>query len=994
MRLQPKGDMANLPEYNTTIAPDILTLNTRFKEHLKGVKSHVYFLKANIARMRDFCDHYLNFVSEKPRAPVYFKPFIPFVALGVIDYGSLSVEAQNMGWISQHEVWFALPLEWYSIRNGRPIFQDWVLACPFLFVDNTLSVASAREVQGFSKLMGSFAAAREPRLYSPPEPYQSLNLRIKSAPNKYSTADAQMRTLLEIYREPRGYLNIPPALDDVLGELPKLLARTVGIAASAIDVAAGLPIFGYERLRDLQSLVRMGQKGAGYVASLLPKLLCRQPPLPEEPEAQRARTFWLNLVNMKQFRDAEDPNAACYQAIVNSTMNVERYNGGGLLFEPLSTDPTGGFYIRLRRGLSQPIIESLGLEVSEECTIDGTTVATLRPLLPLWLNGDVGLGTGAALGWRTKNSSWHTARIPGHAIASANQYNTTQGVALAELPGPFIFPKSTFRVLPLMADEAKLKSFCTGYLTNSDYRFEPWGSYVYLIVGNHEDVALQKENLGTLAFREVSFLIPVKWYDRESKLIGVATVAPFGYLDDEVATITAREVYGAAVTEAVIESPPNAWLNDAGPIDTRQSLLKLSTIVLPAMRLGLRAERRELLEIQQAGMLAPDDDLAGQSVAEDWGPQLLADHRKKISASSNSSTDFNNLMALALEPLANGEYLNSIALKQFRDSWEPNEACYQALVLTRRSISHIFDCREIDEQLHVRIARYPTQPIVERLGLRVKWTDSSSDVATVDVLQPIRPFWMKVALNQGPTQNLCWRAETTRWTLEPAPTLYFGRGDDCATRVGEELLDQLSDAPQFAKDLASKVGEWSRAAILADAVAFVEVLAAERLNGLETVSRAIAAAKKEDAGLLLKFLKFFEEEVARGADAAFMDGRLEDAFSSEELARLVELLREAGVHAVGSSKRLSCGDARRTVEKIEPQIAIEGLLSRHVSMDGTKLHSVRAAKIDFPIRVDSINHHFHNRIFRDGEITDDRKYYSEEKNKAAGGNPEGTKRRK
>ena len=93
--------MGNLPEYNTTIAPDILTLNTRFKEHLRGVKSHIYFLKANIARMRDFCDHYLNFVSESPRARIYFKPFLPFVVLGVLDYGSLSVEAQNMGWLQR-----------------------------------------------------------------------------------------------------------------------------------------------------------------------------------------------------------------------------------------------------------------------------------------------------------------------------------------------------------------------------------------------------------------------------------------------------------------------------------------------------------------------------------------------------------------------------------------------------------------------------------------------------------------------------------------------------------------------------------------------------------------------------------------------------------------------------------------------------------------------------------------------------------------------------
>lgn len=760
----------DFPQYNTAIAPDILTIRTRFKEHLRGVKSHIYLLNANIARMRDFCDHYLNFVSESPRAPVYFKPAIPCVAVGIIDYGGISVEAQNMGWISQHEVWFALPVEWYSIRNGRPVFEDWALLCPFLFVDNTLSVAGAREVQGWSKRSGVFDAAGEARIYSPPQPAQSLKLSLRTAPTKYGGIGQEMRTLIEIYREPSGYVSLPPTLNDLILGVPRAFARSVAAAADAAIALAGLPIFGYERLRDLDSVVRMGGRGMGYLSSLLPKLLWRQPPLPTQPEEPRARTFWLNLINLKQFRDAEDPDAACYQAIVNSRMDVDRYNGGGLLFNPLCGDPSGGFYIRMYQENSQPIIESLGLEVEEETTIAGKRAATLRPLLALWLDGDVSYGTGEALCWRTRNSSWHTGPGRGEPTKNSNDYNTTQGAALAEMPGPFLFPNSTIRVLPLMADAERLRRFCAEYLDHDDYRFEPWGSCVYLTASSHQDVSAERESLGTLTLREVSFLVPVKWYDRAGKLLSVALVAPFGYMDDETAVITAHEVYGLEVAQAAIESPANTWMGDAGPIETRQPLLRLTTAVLPALRLGRQAEERRLVEVQAADALASSGDPQWRFIAGDWVPRLLADHRRKVAAREKSPEDLEAAAALAIELLANRGCIDTIALKQFRDCEEPNRACYQALVLNRRSIEQVYELREIEPLVHVRIDRYPTQPIVERLGLVVKWTDSTSGPTLIDIVQPIRPFWIKVVMKQGPTTNLSWRAGTKQWnTQTPAP---------------------------------------------------------------------------------------------------------------------------------------------------------------------------------------------------------------------------------
>ncbi|HXZ88606.1 MAG TPA: hypothetical protein VEF07_08530, partial [Candidatus Binataceae bacterium] len=668
-------------------------------------------------------------------------------------------------------VWFALPLEWYTIRNGRPVFEDWALLCPFVFVDNTLSVAGAREVQGWSKRSGVFDAPGEPRIYSPPQPAQSLKLSIRTAPDEYR--GRELRTLLEIYREPSGYVSFPPALGDlndlILGA-PRAAARSMAAVADAAGALAGLPICGYERLRDLGSLLRMGGRGLGYVSSLLPKLLWRQPPLPTEPEEPRARTFWLNLVNLKQFRDAEDADAACYQAIVNSRMDVDRYNGGGLLFNPLWGDPSGGFYLRIYQEESQPIIEALGLEVAEESTIAGKRAATLRPLLALWLDGDVSYGTGEALCWRTRNSSWHTGAGRGEPTKDSNEYNTTQGAALAEMPGPFFFPNSTIRVLPLMADAERLRRFCADYLDHDDYRFEPWGSYVYMTASSHENVSAERESLGTLTLREVSFLVPVKWYDRAGMLLSVALVSPFGYMDDETAVITAHEVYGLEVAQAAIESPANAWMGDAGPIETRQPLLRLTTAVLPALYLGRKAEERRLVEVQEADALASSEDPAWRFIAGDWAPRLLADHRGKIAAREKSPEDFEAAAALAIDLLANRGCIDTIALKQFRDCEEPNRACYQALVLNRRSIEQVYELREIEPLIHVRIDRYPTQPIVERLGLAVKWTDSSSGPTLIDIVQPVRPFWIKAAMKQGSSTNLSWRAGTKQWnTRTPAP---------------------------------------------------------------------------------------------------------------------------------------------------------------------------------------------------------------------------------
>src|SRR5439155_448664 len=83
----------------------------------------------------------------------------------------------------------------------------------------------------------------------------------------------------------------------------------------------------------------------------------------------------------------------------------------------------------------------------------------------------------------------------------------------------------------------------------------------------------------------------------------------------------------------------------------------------------------------------------------------------------------------------------------------PDRACYQSIVRGRRVIDHIYNIEEIEADIQLRVHRYPSLPIADMLGLNAKWMNPSGEVA-VDILEPIRPFWMKLALTERLGENL------------------------------------------------------------------------------------------------------------------------------------------------------------------------------------------------------------------------------------------------
>ncbi len=767
----------------------------------RAVTSRVFPLKANMARLSGFCDQYLN--MDIPARIAHFRPSLPYVYLMVLNYGSMSaasVEAQNLGWVSQHEMTFTVPLEWWREENGRLVFKDWACVSPFIFVDDEMSLTTGREVYGWPKVMGRVDADVPLWTQNPQSGERLFSLSTCIFPKLYAGEHEVPRVLLQIDRAAAPtYSTFPPDPNNPWAPLTSFADATracLRLTGDALDMLLAPRIRGYQMNRSAGSIRAMFEKASGNLACLLPDLLL---PWPRGTRRVQFSTggspqLYVEQITLKQFRAVEDPSQACYQALVTSRMGFDRLNQAGLLGDVnlLRGDPSGGFTVRIHRYASQPIIESLGLEVGGEYEdSEGARVAILRPTLPFWTDVDLFYGKGRVICsrtsdyritsdvvWRDEQPVAHAARmtttpgkvpeIPDNTALDAPTepekvpYNTVLGAATEPVCGPFTFPDVTLQVYPLLADRARLRDFVDRYMNKPlhavDMRFQTCGTYVYMLVSVCDDqlgsMWSSTNNIGWWAEREVTFAVPVKVY-KGDELVSLALLTPFVYANSGRAVISDREVSGRPTVAATIDQPPDAWLTRSGPVAER-SMLRLATEMFPALNLGQRAAQRTLLEIDELPILPYNADVEWRMVAQTWGVQMVEELKRKTYAAAKCRQEVEKAKALVLELLAHGLPLDWIILKQYRDATQIDRACYQAVVRARRSVAHIYDAREIEAGVHVRVHKSPGHPIVETLGLVVKSVDSIGG-SVVQNLQPWRPFWMRIAVEEKLGEVIAWR---------------------------------------------------------------------------------------------------------------------------------------------------------------------------------------------------------------------------------------------
>ena len=587
-----------------------------------GVTTRVFPLRAHAHALQRLCDTYLNLFPEE----VCFRPSAPYVLFALLNYGRMSYStetAAHYGWVSQNEAYFGVPLDWGRIENGkwRPLGAG--VVAPFIFVDQPWSIEVGREVYGWPKEPAEFQ--REVNSWAsgtPADREHLLTLATETFQTPYASERPSSVPLVEIDRAAPlsigpGLWQAPLMLDNPWWGALTMMRETMRIWSSAAlrDTSVWLPM-----MREASRLLFGGTSP------------------------------WFYTANLKQVRSLEDPAIASYQAITMAPLRLTSLTRAGLMGEGRIAlgDPTGGYRLKVHRHPLYPIIETLGLIVSEEeqhsdardvairgytAGVPGNTrlerfptgltsgdeiehgVATLAPLFPFWVEADLDYGRGDTVTWRSPHllgGVWHhrAADSPDAStwIASASpvgpgggpppgaSFDPTWGARAIPAP-PYYYPQLTMRMLALPATAGLADVVANWEVPPEVGRFrllEEVRPHVLMMVTTSEEMGAQVNSAGWWWKRQVSFFVPVVW-SRDGKADTVALVSAITFADSQLATTTAREI-GPGVIAAELYAPPDSWLDYAGPEADRR-VLWLATNVLPALDVDAEAKQRVVLEV-------------------------------------------------------------------------------------------------------------------------------------------------------------------------------------------------------------------------------------------------------------------------------------------------------------------------------------------------------------------------------------------------------------
>ena len=742
---------------------------------ITDLSCRLFPLRANINSVQNFCDNYVNIL---PSEIGHFRACSPYVMLMMLDYGSLALEATNLGWFSQHEIMFCVPTEWYRIERGKWIFQDWAMLTPFIFVDDDLSLNMGRTVAGWPKTYASMTPTLSTWMKDPLAPVSEATVSASVFPELYAGKRQEERVILEIEREaPMSNLrlpfntNSPIAPWTIAGNVVESMAR---LGRDSLGWMKGLGILPTHNGSTPDNYAAMMRKMAGAANPLRPNMTS-------------------NILNVKQFRASEDPDRYCYQAVTMGSMRFTKFNGIGVLGEQavMLGDISGGYSIKLHEWPSVPITRLLGLEVEKRWRGDGVNVAQLKPVMPYWYDANMDYQTGYNVGWRTRGAIWidrdgreHSPKkVNGRMPPEQSLYNSTLGPSAKPIAGPFRFSGTTIRVMPLLANRDKLDAYLQSYLNDpiepAGERFALWApdtdpakhAYVYMTATSFGDVTSGTNNIGEWADRELAFLIPVR---RERlvngawQVVGVGVVPAYTYVDNVAAAISGTEVLGIPTIGARFDDAESSWMSEEGPAnDAAQTLLLVDAEILPAVGEGERTQKRRIVEIMQGRPIEADSPVAWRVIGDRWAATLRHELERKYATRGKNEQEMHTARALGLGLLGNGVPLSVFTMKQFRDNADPDVACYQSIVQIQRTLIEVLDLREIEEPLVIRMHDFPTQPIVATLGLVGK-PIRDDGVGVAYALQPIRPFWLRVTKEEDLGQPLMYRAGTEQWTRAEA----------------------------------------------------------------------------------------------------------------------------------------------------------------------------------------------------------------------------------
>jgi uncharacterized protein with NAD-binding domain and iron-sulfur cluster len=265
----------------------------------RGGHLYVFPLPARWDRVQQTVNTLLN----RPAGGAVTYHALPCVLLLFLDAPELTSTTETMGYIPDQECAFCVPL--VRMTNEGPKTAFWM---PYLFINSSLGMVTGREVWGFQK---QIATLEFPEVAAPRSRFVA-NATI--FPTLAPQTLGQVRPIVTVEGPPLA------GRDQLPWKHPEHLDEAIrGALAGGIGKALAAPIDGLLDVASCFSLLDM------------------------------------NLVNLKQFRDAVDPTRACYQAIVEGPLRLDAmtFGGGGFL--------GGGYKLSITPCESHRIVEDLGL---------------------------------------------------------------------------------------------------------------------------------------------------------------------------------------------------------------------------------------------------------------------------------------------------------------------------------------------------------------------------------------------------------------------------------------------------------------------------------------------------------------------------------------------------------------------------------------------------------------------------------------------------------
>lgn len=259
--------------------------------HFPGVTVNAFYFEVSMAKVQEYCDRYLNIGDEQARGYVY-RPVAawPYATVLFLNYPTMISAAQpteklsevpysDRGAISQTEVFVAIPLMRYGVGPARLITDttlEWAL--PFICVGNPMSSVCGREMLGLGKLLADITNTEGKY----PDSFRGA-ISLPGWPDTEPGTQQAMQEFLTI--------DTKPVLPTTAGTQPP--RRTM---ASLLES------------REAAKLLGSVASAANFIDSFSLGLI---------PTSMRT-------VGLKQYRDADDPTRAVYQALVTCRAQYTR----------------------------------------------------------------------------------------------------------------------------------------------------------------------------------------------------------------------------------------------------------------------------------------------------------------------------------------------------------------------------------------------------------------------------------------------------------------------------------------------------------------------------------------------------------------------------------------------------------------------------------------------------------------------------------------------